>query len=195
MNLKIITLILFTDLLAGALISLNSKMIELPLMLSTLAYALDVAALYAGGTGKPLSMLLSTLCTLHLTYICAAAEAPYYAALTAASAILKAAALALTLKTGPTSLQHRAAPIIKLNVKVKSKKVTVLTLRTAGLARYLKETPQFFFITPSILLLMTAAALLSAGNEEQANNIAVYAYYQLVAGVLAALASTVKNTR
>lgn len=58
--------------------------------------------------------------------------------------------------------------------------------------RYVKENWGSPFIVGFILLLIVAAGSLSAGFASLANNVAVYGYYALVAGVLLQLASFLK---
>ncbi|RLF13321.1 MAG: hypothetical protein DRN06_08875 [Thermoprotei archaeon] len=57
---------------------------------------------------------------------------------------------------------------------------------------YLKENWGAPFILAFMALLIVAAACLSIGMEETANEVAVYAYYNLVLGVVLQLASYLK---
>jgi len=60
---------------------------------------------------------------------------------------------------------------------------------------YFKENWGALFIITFMMLLIIAATYLSIGNESYANDLAVYAYYALVLGVLLQLASYVKYER
>lgn len=61
--------------------------------------------------------------------------------------------------------------------------------------QYLKENWGALFIITFMILLIIAAIYLSIGNEAYANDIAIYAYYALVIGVLLQLASYIKYAR
>jgi hypothetical protein len=60
-----------------------------------------------------------------------------------------------------------------------------------GLARYLRTNWGAPFILAFIVLLVASAGLLSAGRSGTANNVAVYAFYALVLGVVLQVASYV----
>jgi hypothetical protein len=60
------------------------------------------------------------------------------------------------------------------------------------LKEYVRQNWGSPFIVVFILLLLTAAVLLSAGSAYLAEEIAVYAYYTLVAGVLLQIVCFVK---
>lgn len=60
---------------------------------------------------------------------------------------------------------------------------------------YLKENWGAPFVLAFMALLTVAAWLLASGNEALANDVAVYAYYSLVIGVLLQLAAYVKYER
>jgi len=57
---------------------------------------------------------------------------------------------------------------------------------------YLKENWGVPFIIAFMILLIACAGLLTIGNEELANELAVYAYYFLVTGVILQLACYLK---
>lgn len=61
--------------------------------------------------------------------------------------------------------------------------------------QYLRENWGAPFIITFMILLIICASLLALGNSELANDIAVYAYYFLVAGVILQLASYLKYGR
>jgi hypothetical protein len=61
-----------------------------------------------------------------------------------------------------------------------------------NIKNYLKENWGAPFIIAFIILLLIAATELSFGLEAQANDVAVYAYYFLVAGVVLQIASYIK---
>jgi len=50
--------------------------------------------------------------------------------------------------------------------------------------RYLKKNPGAPFIIAFQVMLITCAVLLAYGQEAMANNIAIYAFYSLVIGVI-----------
>lgn len=77
-----------------------------------------------------------------------------------------------------------------MKVKVKIKASTVKHLKN-----YFKENWGAPFILAFIALLIAAAGYLSMGNEAVANDIAIYAYYALTAGVLLQLAAYIKYER
>jgi hypothetical protein len=58
--------------------------------------------------------------------------------------------------------------------------------------QYLRENWGAPFVVAFILLLISSAALLSLGNSNSANNVAVYAFYALVLGVVLQIASYIK---
>lgn len=60
---------------------------------------------------------------------------------------------------------------------------------------YLRENWGAPFIIAFVILLTACAGLLATGNEGLANELAVYAYYLLVAGVLLQLACYLKYGR
>ncbi|MGA2876208.1 MAG: hypothetical protein ABSE82_11805 [Nitrososphaerales archaeon] len=60
-----------------------------------------------------------------------------------------------------------------------------------GLARYLRTNWGAPFVVAFIVLLVASAGLLSAGRSGTANNVAVYAFYALVLGVVLQVASYV----
>ena len=61
--------------------------------------------------------------------------------------------------------------------------------------RYLRENPGAFFIIGFQILLLTCAGLLIQGNSALANEVAVYAYYLLVAGVVLQLISFLRHKK
>ncbi len=63
------------------------------------------------------------------------------------------------------------------------------------LLSYFKENPSAIFILDFILLLMFAALLLIYRREREANLVAEYAYFILVAGVLVQLVQYVRENR
>jgi uncharacterized membrane protein YbhN (UPF0104 family) len=71
-----------------------------------------------------------------------------------------------------------------MKIKIKKKKLN-----------YFKENWGAPFIITFMILLIIAAIYLSLGNESYANDIAIYAYYALVIGVLLQLASYIKYTK
>lgn len=77
---------------------------------------------------------------------------------------------------------------------MKHKKTIKLKIKKKRLD-YFKENWGAPFIITFMILLITAAIYLSIGNESYANDIAVYAYYALVIGVLLQLASYIKYER
>ena len=70
---------------------------------------------------------------------------------------------------------------MKLKIKVK-----------AGTAKYFRENLGAPFIIGFMALLIVCAGLLIQGNSSLANDVAVYAYYFLVIGVVLQLASYLK---
>jgi len=60
---------------------------------------------------------------------------------------------------------------------------------------YLRENWGAPFIIAFMILLIAAAGYLSLGLENTANELAVYAYYCLVAGVILQIASYIKYER
>ena len=64
-----------------------------------------------------------------------------------------------------------------------------ITLKVKG---YVKENWGYPFIAGFMLLLIAAAVTLSVSLSSLANNVALYAYYTLVAGVVLQLASFLK---
>lgn len=64
-----------------------------------------------------------------------------------------------------------------------------------GILRYFRDNLGTSFIIAFMMLLITCAALLAIENEKMANELAVYAYYSLVIGVLLQLTSYVREKR
>jgi len=64
--------------------------------------------------------------------------------------------------------------------------------KRAAIKRYLRENWGAPFIVAFMALLIASAVYLSFGLSDEANTIAVYAYYSLVAGVVLQIASYVK---
>ena len=62
-----------------------------------------------------------------------------------------------------------------------------------GVKRYLRENLGAPFVIGFQVLLLVAAGLLVAGTSALANEVAVYAYYLLVIGVVLQLASFVRS--
>ena len=71
---------------------------------------------------------------------------------------------------------------MKLRIKVK-----------ASTAAYFRENLGAPFIIGFMALLMICVGLLIQGNSDSANELAVYAYYLLVIGVILQLASLLKH--
>lgn len=68
-----------------------------------------------------------------------------------------------------------------------------LNARFPRIKRYLKISPGAPFIIGFQLLLLICAGLLIQGNSVMASEVAVYAYYLLVAGVVLQLISPVRS--
>lgn len=73
--------------------------------------------------------------------------------------------------------------------------VMVRTIRIRIRARYFKENWGAPFIMCFIPLLLVCAGLLVQGNPAVANDVAVYAYYFLVAGVVLQMVSFLKFSK
>ena len=71
-------------------------------------------------------------------------------------------------------------------------KVKLRKERVQKLLEYLKTNLGAPFIVAFMILLATAAAYLAVGMESPANDVAVYAYYCLVIGVILQLISYVR---
>jgi len=67
--------------------------------------------------------------------------------------------------------------------------------KTTKFKNYLKENWGAPFIIVFMILLIAAAGSLAVGNELLANELAIYAYYFLVAGVILQIASYLKYGR
>jgi hypothetical protein len=74
----------------------------------------------------------------------------------------------------------------KIRIKVRKRRVQKLL-------EYLKANLGAPFIVAFMILLASAAAYLAVGMEPSANDVAVYAYYCLVIGVILQLASYVRE--
>jgi len=74
----------------------------------------------------------------------------------------------------------------KIRVKLRKERVQKLL-------EYLKTNLGAPFIVAFMILLATAAAYLAVGMESPANDIAVYAYYCLVIGVILQLISYIRE--
>jgi hypothetical protein len=138
-------------------------------LLPFLAYALGMAALYVGKLWVPLA-----LASLGLSV---------YGA--------------VMLKGEPGVLLIIAA-VFKCVIPFFKNWLIILKSEVRGLERivdYLRENPQALFVLPFMLLIVLAAVKLALGDLEMADRLAVYAYYQLVGGVLAALVLELKEKR
>ena len=82
-----------------------------------------------------------------------------------------------------------ASPFLKGWLVLKSE-VRVL----AGVVGYLRENPQVLFVFPFMVLLVLAAVKLASGDSVMADRLAVYAYYQLMGGMLTALILTFRKS-
>ena len=83
------------------------------------------------------------------------------------------------------------SPFINMsNKKERTLKKLPLKMR---LKNYLKENWGAPFVIGFMILLSTAAVYLSIGNETLADELAVYAYYSLVLGVLLQLISYIRS--
>lgn len=153
------------DLLAGGFACYLSSSALLGSMAS---YALTVAALYLGGV----KYLVAAAASLAASAYGALSFGGEPAIILAVSALLKVAAL--TPKRG----------VLRLRTDIRS---------IASLASYLRGNPQALFVIPFMALLILAATKLALGDEDMANKLAEYAYYQLVAGVVAALMLTIRE--
>ena len=71
----------------------------------------------------------------------------------------------------------------------------IIRINVAKLIQYFKENWGSPFVLGFMILLMTAAAYLAMGQEAVANDLAVYAYYSLVAGVALQLAAFIRENR
>ncbi|MEM3871154.1 MAG: hypothetical protein QXE05_01120 [Nitrososphaeria archaeon] len=60
------------------------------------------------------------------------------------------------------------------------------------IAKYIKMNWGALFIISFMVLLSMAAIYLSLGNESYANDIAVYAYYMLILGIILQIVSYIK---
>jgi len=133
-----------------------------------LAYALGVAALYAGKLWAPI-----TLASLGVSLYGAVMLKGEPSVLLAIAAIFKCTLPFfkgwLVLKSEIHGLEH--------------------------IVKYLRGNPQALFVIPFMLLIVLAAVKLALGDLELADRLAVYAYYQLVGGVLAALVFAFKEKR
>ncbi|MHA1594146.1 MAG: hypothetical protein ACTSXX_05315 [Candidatus Baldrarchaeia archaeon] len=65
----------------------------------------------------------------------------------------------------------------------------------SSLIRYFKENLGAPFVMAFMALLITAAVFLAVGDEDFANTLAVYAYYNLVIGVVLQLVALVRSER
>lgn len=133
-----------------------------------LAYALDITALYIGRSWVPV-----VLCSLSLSA---------YGAMVSSNELRYFLIIAAILKC--------MSPFFKGWLVLKSE-VQVLAM----IMSYLRENPHVLFVIPFMLLLTLAAVELALGNLEMADRLAVYAYYQLVGGVVAALVLAFKEKR
>ena len=125
-----------------------------------LAYALGVAALYAGKLWAPIA-----LASLGVSLYGAVMLKGEPGVLLAIAAIFKC-----------------ALPFFKGWFVLKSE--------IHGLERivkYLRENPQALFVIPFMLLLVLVAVKLALGDLGMADRLAVYAYYQLVGAVVTAV--------
>ena len=69
------------------------------------------------------------------------------------------------------------------------------TMSRTRIEQYLKENWGAPFIVAFMAILVACACLLASGNEGLANELAVYAYYSLVIGVVLQLASFIREER
>ena len=60
---------------------------------------------------------------------------------------------------------------------------------------YLKKNPGALFIISFQIMLVTCAILMASGNETAANELAIYAFYALVIGVILQFAAFLKHDR
>jgi hypothetical protein len=137
-------------------------------LLPFLAYALGVAALYMGRLWVPITL-----------------------------ASLGSSLYGAVMLKGEPSVLLAIAAIFKCVLPF-FKGWFVLKSELRGLERivkYLRENPQALFVIPFMLLIVLAAVKLALGDLELADRLAVYAYYQLVGGVLAALVLAFKEKR
>ena len=67
--------------------------------------------------------------------------------------------------------------------------------RLPRIKRYLKDSPGALFILGFQLLLLICVGLLIQGNSVMASEVAVYAYYLLLAGVVLQLTSSVRSRK
>ena len=183
----VLAIMLVVDLSIGLLLLQNPRMIELPLLLITLVYALDIAFLYSTGIRRGVCTVVSMALTLYMLLTITPRVPSLECYLLLTSLVLKSCSLSLlTIGRFTSSIAS-----LRLTLKVGRKRIGLLVLKIARVVEYLSETPQFFFIVPFMILLVVAALFLSWGNEQYANSLAVYAYYQLVLGVIAAIATTI----
>jgi len=73
---------------------------------------------------------------------------------------------------------------MRLKIKIKKKHIN-----------YFKENWGAPFIISFMVLLVVCAGLLASGNDGLANEIAIYAYYSLVIGVVLQLVSFIREER
>ena len=72
-------------------------------------------------------------------------------------------------------------------------KITINITRIVRLMRYFRQNLGAPFVIVFQLLLLTCAALLIRGYSNLANEVAIYAYYSLVIGVVLQLVSFLRH--
>ena len=183
----VLAIVLMIDFSIGLLLLQHPRIVEIPLLLATLIYALDIAFIYSTGLRRVLYTTTSMALTLYILLDITPQVPSLEYCLLLTSLILKLYSLSLVTVESYT----RSIASLRLTLRVGRKRIKLLVLKTARVMEYLSETPQFFFIIPFMILLTVAAIFLSWGREQYANSLATYAYYQLVFGVIAAIATTI----
>jgi len=69
----------------------------------------------------------------------------------------------------------------------------IITISVSQMVKYFRQNPGALFIIVFQLLLSACAILLIGGYSSLADDVAVYAYYSLVVGVLLQLVSFIKH--
>ena len=87
------------------------------------------------------------------------------------------------------------AIIIRIVLRNKQYSIVLKDSMVLKSKQYLRENWGAPFIIAFMILLTVAAAYLAVGMESLANDIAVYAYYNLVAGVILQLISCIKESK
>ena len=183
----VLAIVLMIDFSIGLLLLQHPRIVEIPLLLATLIYALDIAFIYSTGLRRVLYTTTSMALTLYILLDITPQVPSLEYCLPLTSLVLKLCSLSLVTVESYTS----SIASLGLTLKVGRKMIKLSVLKTAGIVRYLSETPQFFFIIPFMVLLAVAVLFLSWGSERYASSLATYACYQLVFGVIAAIATTI----